>query len=182
MTIEQMLADLLSKEGGYTNNPRDAGGETNFGITVGTARANGFTGPMRSMTRAEALAIYRKVYWTDPGYDAVSRLSMPLAAELFDTGVNMGPKTATTFLQRCLNVFNRGARDYREITVDGDCGGATIEALHDFLSRRGDEGEHTLLKALNCLQGARYIELAEHRAANEDFVFGWISNRISMSI
>ncbi|WP_394663258.1 hypothetical protein [uncultured Sphingomonas sp.] len=26
---------------------------------------------------------------------------------------------------------------------------------------------------LNALQGARYVELAELRAANEDFVLGW---------
>jgi lysozyme family protein len=35
-----------------------------------------------------------------------------LAAELLDTGVNMGTGTATGFLQRALNALNRNGRDY----------------------------------------------------------------------
>jgi hypothetical protein len=37
-----------------------------------------------------------------------------------------------------------------------------------------------MLKALNCLQGERYIRIAEGRAASEDFVFGWLANRIAL--
>jgi hypothetical protein len=37
-----------------------------------------------------------------------------------------------------------------------------------------------MLKTLNCLQGARYIELAEHRQKNEEFVFGWIRARVGL--
>lgn len=32
---------VIQHEGGYVNDPRDAGGETKFGITIHTARANG---------------------------------------------------------------------------------------------------------------------------------------------
>lgn len=181
-SIDQMLNDLVGREGGYVNDPLDRGGETNYGITERTARSNGFTGPMRSMTKAEALAIYRNEYWHKPGFDMVFALSAPIAAELFDTGVNMGPEVAATFLQRCLNVFNRQHRDYMDIAVDGDIGQQTLEALHDFITKRGPDGEHTLLKALNVLQGARYIELAEKHMTDETFVYGWISNRVSMSI
>jgi lysozyme family protein len=182
VTPDQIIDKLLSVEGGYVNNPNDRGGETNFGITERVARANGYTGPMKAMTKADARAIYLNEYWHKPGYDSVHGISSGIAEELFDTGVNMGTHIATSFLQRCLNVFNRMDRDYADIRVDGDCGSATLEALHDFLSRRGDDGEHTLLKAMNCLQGARYIELAEQRIQNEDFVYGWIANRISMSV
>jgi lysozyme family protein len=182
VTPDQIIANLLKVEGGYVDNPADPGGATNFGVTEAVARANGFTGPMQSMTAADATGIYRNEYWHKPGYDSVFGLFPELAAELFDCGVNMGTVLATSFLQRCLNVFNREQHDYRDIPVDGQLGGATLEALHDFLTRRGDEGEHTLLKAYLCLRGARYIELAEHRAADEEFVFGWISDRVSMSV
>ena len=37
-----------------------------------------------------------------------------------------------------------------------------------------------MLKALNCLQGERYIGLAEGRPANEEFVWGWIKNRVDL--
>ncbi len=35
-----------------------------------------------------------------------------------------------------------------------------------------------MLKALNCTQGERYLELAEKREANESFVYGWLEERV----
>ncbi|API58490.1 hypothetical protein BSL82_03535 [Tardibacter chloracetimidivorans] len=73
--------------------------------------------------------------------------------------MNMGPKVASVFLQRSLNALNRQGRDYADLTVDGNVGPATCAALKAFITKRGDTGESVVLKALNCLQGARYIEL-----------------------
>jgi lysozyme family protein len=47
---------------------------------------------MRTMTRADALAIYRSQYFHAPKFDDVFAISPGIAAELFDTGVNMGPE------------------------------------------------------------------------------------------
>jgi lysozyme family protein len=44
--INAAIADLIAREGGYSNNPNDAGGETCFGITEAVARAYGYTGEM----------------------------------------------------------------------------------------------------------------------------------------
>lgn len=181
MNIDNMLADLLKVEGGYVNDPRDAGGETNHGITIGTARANGYTGSMRDMTKAQALDIYRNQYFFKPGFGNVAKVLPSVAAELFDTGVNMGPKVAAMFFQRSLNGLNNQQKYYADITVDGDIGPATIRSLQALIQRRGKEDSETvLLKALNCLQGARYIELAEKREANEAFLFGWLMNRVEL--
>jgi lysozyme family protein len=179
-TVDGLFADLLKNEGGYVNNPNDAGGETNFGITVGVARANGFDGPMRSMTRDDATRIYHRIYWEAPAFDKVFILSPGIAAELFDTGVNCGPAVATTLLQRSLNALNRNGRDYPDITPDGRVGPAVLSDLSAFLNVRGDEGESVMLKALNCLQGERYIRLAEANLKDEDFVFGWLANRVNL--
>lgn len=54
---------LIGHEGGYVNDPKDPGGETNWGITIHTARANGYTGSMRAMSRADAKTIYLKAFW-----------------------------------------------------------------------------------------------------------------------
>jgi len=40
---------------------------------------------------------------------------------------------------------------------------------------------HHHLTALNCLQGARYVELARNRAANEAFLFGWLRTRVGLA-
>lgn len=179
--FERLMAHVLGNEGGYANHPDDRGGETNWGVTVAVARRYGFTGSMRSMTRAQAVDIYRARYWTGPGYDRIAALSEKVAGELFDTGVNMGPSVASTMLQRALNALNRQGKDYADLKVDGDAGPATRTALAAFLKARGQEGETVLLRALNVLQGERYIDLAERRQANESFVYGWLRTRVEIA-
>jgi lysozyme family protein len=174
-SINKVIEDVLANEGGYVNNPNDRGGETNFGITIATARANGFTGSMKSMTRDFARDVYRKQYVTAPGFDKIDSISPPIAAELVDTGVNMGPKVPGVFLQRALNGLNNGGKDFADVVVDGACGPATRAALTAFLKKRGTEGERRLLLLLNAMQGERYLTLAEGRAANEAFLYGWLA-------
>jgi len=177
--FDRLIEPLLAREGGYSNHPLDRGGETNHGITVAVARANGYRGPMQDMTKAQAKDIYRKRYWSGPGFDRIAALSVPVAEELFDTGVNMGPAVGSMFLQRALNGLNRQGADYADLLADGDIGPATLAALRAYLRKRGPEGEEVLLRALNVLQGARYIELAEKRTANEAFLYGWLRTRVA---
>jgi lysozyme family protein len=177
--ITGMLDELLRKEGGYVDHPDDRGGATNYGIAVAVAREAGWTGSMRDLPRDLALAIYRRRYWTQPGFDRVAAVMADVAAELFDTGVNMGPGVAAGFLQRSLNALNRRGSDWPDLIVDRQIGPATIDALRCFARLRGAAAQSVLLKALNALQGARYIELAEGRQANESFVFGWLSSRVA---
>ena len=82
------------------NHPADKGGPTCFGITEAVARAHGYAGAMRNLPREDAATIYRRLYWLRPRFDQIAKRSSRVAAELFDTGVNMGPAVATTFLQR----------------------------------------------------------------------------------
>ena len=178
MDITGLIDELIDREGGYVNDASDAGGATRFGITQAVARQNGYTGDMRVFPRDEAVAIYRRRYWLRPQFSEVARRAPTIAAELFDTGVNMGPATAAGFLQRALNALNRGQRDYPDLMLDGAIGPATLGALDGFLNTRGSAGERVLLKAIEALQGARYIALAERRPANEAFLYGWLANRI----
>jgi lysozyme family protein len=178
MNIDALIDEVIDREGGFVDHPADRGGPTRFGITEKVARANGYRGAMAALPRATAASIYRRLYWTGPGFDKLAERAPALAAELFDTGVNMGPRVAASFLQRALNALNRGARDYADIAVDGRIGPATLEALAGYLRRRGSSGEDVLLKALEALQGERYLRLAERRPANEAFLYGWLANRI----
>jgi hypothetical protein len=97
--IDALIDALIDREGGYANRAADKGGPTCFGITEAVARAQGYAGPMRQLPRADAAAIYRRIYWLRPRLDEVAKRSQRVAAELFDTGVNMGPAVAITFLQ-----------------------------------------------------------------------------------
>lgn len=175
-----LVSRLITVEGGYTNNAADRGGETNFGITAAVARENGYAGAMKAMTRADAAAIYRAKYWAKPGLYLVAPISEKVAEELFDTGVNMGTGTAGIMLQRVLNVLNDQGKIYPDVTVDGAIGPGTTKALLALSKARPARWEAVVLKGLNCLQGARYVELSENRGPNEAFTFGWLDNRVAL--
>ena len=65
------------------------------------------------------------------------------------------------------------------MTPDGRVGPTTLAALDTFLKVRGrGSGETVLLRALEALQGERYLRLAERRPANEAFLYGWLANRV----
>lgn len=179
MSIESIIEGVIGREGRYSNNAADRGGETMWGITSAVARANGYGGPMRDMPREVAKDIYHRRYVRGPGFAALMTLSEPIAEELVDTGVNMGPAVAALMLQKALNGLNDQGRLYSDIREDGDVGTATFNALAAYLRARGPEGEAVMLKALNCLQGARYIELARGRPKNEAFLYGWLRTRVA---
>lgn len=180
--FDALVERLIGREGRYSNDPHDAGGETAFGITVKEARANGYAGRMIDMTRDQAKAIYRTKYWAKPGLYLIAPLAPAVAEELFDTGVNMGTGTAGIMFQRSLNALNRMGVDYADVRVDGAIGPATAKAFEAFLRRNGvAQGRLTMLKALNSLQGARYIELCEANADDETFLNGWLANRVGIA-
>lgn len=180
MKIDEIIDGIIKREGGYCNNKNDSGGETCYGITVAVARAAGYTGPMASLPLETAKAIYLKQFYTDPGFNLIVPIAPDVAEELIDTGVNMGPEVAVRFFQRCLNAFNDQQRLYPDIPVDGRIGQQTAKTFQTFLAGRGAKGKTVMLKALNCLQGERYISLCEKREKDEDFVFGWFDNRVSL--
>ncbi|WP_260484476.1 glycoside hydrolase family 108 protein [Sphingomicrobium flavum] len=174
-----LVEAVIEREGGYVDHPADRGGPTRFGITEAVARQHGYVGAMRVFPRGEAVDIYKRLFWLRPKFDDIALRLPRIAAELFDTGVNMGPAVAVTFLQRALTALNRNGKDYDDLTPDGKVGPKTLAALDAYLAVRGRQGGETvLLRALEALQGERYLRLAERRPANEAFLYGWLANRL----
>lgn len=167
-------------EGGYVNDPSDSGGETNHGITIAVARANGFTGNMKDMTQAEARVIGKREYWDSLRLDDVADLDPDLAGEIFDTGFNMGQGRVGKFLQRALNVFNNRGTLYPDIAEDGKVGPGTIGALKALYQVRGEAAKGVMYNAMNCLQGYGYIELSERREKDEKYTWGWFLHRVGL--
>lgn len=176
--FEKTFHHVVMVEGGYSDHPSDTGGKTMYGITENVARANGYSGSMPDLPLETARNIYRRQYWDMVQGDAVAALSVPLAAELFDTAVNMGVAVAGKFLQRALNVLNRSGDDYQNIKVDGVTGPVTVMCLRDFLLKRGANGEEVMMRMLNAFQCVRYTEIAEANPSQEDFVYGWVLQRV----
>ncbi len=177
-TVEQIIDEIIRREGSFVDHPHDRGGPTKYGITEAVARLHGWQADMRDLPEDLAGRIYFDQYYQRPGFDQIHAISPATALELTDTGVNMGPEVAVKFLQRALNALNQQEKLFPDLKADGYLGNKTLAALRTFLTHRGVESETVLLKALNCLQGARYIELSEARPQNESFVYGWLRERV----
>jgi len=114
--FDKAFERLIGHEGGYVNHPNDPGGETNWGITLRTAREQGYTGQMRDLTREQAKDIYRRAYWLRVKAD---QYDSAVAFQVFDAAVNHGVKQAVRWLQRAVKV-----------TDDGFIGPVTVAAVN----------------------------------------------------
>lgn len=91
---------VLKHEGGYVNDPQDAGGETNYGISK-RAYPNV---DIKNLTRDKAIEIYKRDYWDRlPG-----ALPAVIHCVLFDCAVNAGPGRAIRLLQAAIKVNQDG--------------------------------------------------------------------------
>lgn len=110
-------------EGGYVNNPRDPGGETNRGVTkrVYDAYRRGKGLPIQSVhdiTTAECVEIYQTQYWTPAHCN-----DLPIGVDLcqYDEAVNSGAVQATKLLQRALGVSADGVYGLVTARAVADC-------------------------------------------------------------
>jgi lysozyme family protein len=179
MNFEPVIDAILRAEQGYVDHPNDRGGPTNHGITLAVARANGYDGDMRDLPVSLAREIYRRRYIVAPAFDKVATINAEIAAELIDTGVNMGPARAAEMLQRLLNGLNAQGSRYPDVFVDGRIGKVTLDALAAFLRWRGLDGVKVILRGLNSQQAMRYLDIAENNPSQESFLYGWLLHRVN---
>lgn len=119
--FEAVMEHIFAFEGGYVDHPRDPGGATNMGITIGTLRD--YRGKavtkddVRNLTKEEAREIYRKRYW-----DVIEGDLLPSGVDLctMDGTVNSGPGRGARWLQRAVGA-----------SADGKIGAKTLAATDE---------------------------------------------------
>ena len=118
---------VIKVEGGYVNDPDDAGGETYMGISrkfnpnakfwkvideIKSINKNITNKEMNAILKknnsiiGEIKNIYKNKYWDKLYLDNLN--SQKIAEELFDTAVNMGVSVAIKILQNSLKVKTDG--------------------------------------------------------------------------
>lgn len=170
---------IHAREGLYSNDAGDSGGETVLGLTRkydadwagwpivdAYKKLLGFPGNLKGANLDNmAMLYYEKKYWMPMKLESVANQS--IATELFESGINIGINLEGTYLQRTLNVLNRNGKDYPDLSVDGIIGSKTLTAL-------SIADPENVLIGLNVLQGARYFQLCEQYPKNEKFMNGWL--------
>ncbi len=107
--IDKIIDNVIKEEvgnapnGGYTNDPTDAGGRTQYGISE---KSNPEAWADDKVTPEEARAIYHRKYVESPGFDRIPDPN--LCAQLVDYGVTSGPVIAIRALQRCVGAEEDG--------------------------------------------------------------------------
>jgi lysozyme family protein len=142
---------LMLHEGGYVNDPKDAGGETKFGISKRSYPHL----DIKNLTRDQAMQIYFVDFWSKGAYEKINDEN--LAVKLFDLAVNVGISHANRLIQRALRSTG--------ITVveDGIVGAITLAAIN-----KSDATD--LLAALKS-EAAGYYRLI----AQKEFITGWLN-------
>lgn len=130
-TVDEMIDDILRREGGYVDDPKDRGGATNLGVSLRYMRGIGLDldgdgdvdkDDVCLVTPELARELYRRDFLEIPRLD---RLPLELQPQLFDISVNSGPHRAVELLQRtCNSIASKGT----ELIVDGRMGPQTRKA------------------------------------------------------
>lgn len=158
MTVEELIEDVITREGGFVDHRNDKGGPTKFGITKGTlARWRGrqvTVADVKGLDVGEARDIYMAQYVEQPGFRDIAE---PLRTQLVDFGVHSGPAHAVRALQRVLG-----------LTQDGILGPATRAAI-------ASHGVDRLARELWQARVRFLARLVAIRPTQLDFLDGWLN-------
>lgn len=141
-------------EGGYSNDPADKGGETNFGVSKKAyPKLN-----IKNLKRDQARAIYKQDYW-----DKIKGDSLPsdISMVVFDHAVNAGVGNASKHLQLLI-----GSKK-----VDGIIGSRTLAQLSRYLV---DNSSHDLALKLLDKREWFYKRLAIRDSSQSQHLGSWL--------
>ena len=149
---------ILGHEGGWSHDPADPGGATNFGITLAEAERHGVADEdaLRAISPEKVAAIYEADYWKFSGL-----VSQDIATKVFDMCVNLGPHAAIHIVQEAVNAM--GA----DLAEDGHWGPKTEAAVN--------AAPHGRLMDLLCQELADYyLDIVSRRPESSRFLKGWL--------
>jgi len=156
--FDEIIEVVLEHEGGYVNDPKDPGGETNFGI----AKRSHPDVDIKNLTKEGAKEIYKEVYWDK---NKVESLPEELWHIYFDMCVNQGKSRAVKIIQRAVN--GKGG----SLTVDGGMGPMTIAAIGK---------SRVELDRVRAYRVKYYSDLVTKKPDLERFYFGWFKRALEV--
>jgi lysozyme family protein len=162
----QLATDIIKAEGGYTNDPTDRGGATNFGITLATLKTQpGFSAAtsedIKNLSSEEARAIYYETYLAP--FDELHNIV--IFKFLVNTAVQHGIGGAAKVIQLALG-----------ITVDGKFGPDTKAKL-----QAAEIDTTTLLSKLVAARLRYYTAIVKSNPSQSKFICGWV-NRVALDL
>jgi lysozyme family protein len=176
--FEECFKLVLNIEGGYSDNPADKGGKTNYGITEYTLNAAYKAGLVKhnditKLTVDDAKIIYRANYWDK---NKCYMFPKPLDFLIFDATVNHGIEGAGELLQKSVNYILKAD----VLKVDGVIGPITIETANAFFGQYKSTCTFPvddLCKTFLLERVEKYNKIIGKNSSQKAFIHGWL-NRI----
>ncbi|MCH9664350.1 MAG: N-acetylmuramidase [Gammaproteobacteria bacterium] len=166
----KLIKEIIKNEGGsrYTNDPKDRGGPTKYGVTAATLgharklKRDATIAEVKALKEDEAISIYYKQYVVRPNFDELHR---SIQASVTDFGVNAGPLQAVRILQRMINeIEGQGT-----LTVDGMLGHNSITYLNKWCDSHGV----LFLASFGYKKIDFYIKITNKNKDNLKWIRGW---------
>lgn len=157
------LKQLGPLEGGYSNDPRDRGGETYRGLAK-AYHPDLWKGGQPSDAMVDAC--FYVEYWVRGG--AIKILTPRIRFELFEAGILCGIGNAGKFVQEAYNVLHAGP----PLVVDGVVGPKTATAVNEFCAKR-EVNRRALYAQQNTSQSIYF-----RSCKSQEFMIGWSANRL----
>lgn len=170
-TFQQAFYKALGHEGGFVDDPADAGGATKYGISLRLYKQyypDATAKNIKNLTLDEAKVFYHQYFWLENHYNEIKNTD--LAVKIFDACINMGPRQAHVCLQRALNCVGFS------LAEDGVLGAKTIEALNHTGS---PEWGYAILCAYRSELAGFYRALVAQKPAQSKFINGWLKRAYS---
>lgn len=165
-TVDEMITDILAREGGFVDHPADRGGPTKFGVTQKTLSAwlghAATLEDVRSLEEETARQIYKKNYFLAAGLD---QLPESLQAQAFDIAINSGPRRAIKMVQAVINQVGFGPVDR-----DGMMGPSTAKAATMAAEAMGEAFGNALADE----RANFYRRIVAADSSQEVFLRGWL--------
>lgn len=160
---------ILEHEGGYSNDPIDPGGATNFGITQHELsqidKEFNLPNDVKNLSRDDASKYYKMKWWDNYHYELID--SIALSTKIFDMAVNMGASQAHKIAQKSCQYCG-----YSTLNIDGKMGPKTITALNE-ISLHGREKD--LMDEIVSEQKSFYEKLVQDHPQLHIFLKGWLN-------
>lgn len=118
-----LLPEILRHEGGYVDHPKDPGGATNLGVTIGTLSnwlgRRATKAEVKALTPAKVAPIYRALYW-DRAQAGAMWPGLDLCA--FDAAVNSGVSRGVRWVQKAVGAEQDGRPGPKTLAAVAEAG------------------------------------------------------------
>ncbi len=174
MNVDDILNDIIQREGGYVDHPRDPGGTTNMGITIGTLSQyygrKASKEEVRNLTIDTAKEIYTREYVMKPMFHTLPEGLQPIAV---DTGVLFGPSRAIKFMQSVCNQSGFGP-----LNEDGVLGNLSRSAITTAFDQMQGYFINAMVEERIMFHKIRVQQVPDQ----EIFLAGWINRAESFRV